>query len=69
MDKFMELLREMTAGELVEMLLVDKDKNVHDFLWLEQAEQVLIELKSRLKEGETMDVKTILKMFKQSVYR
>jgi len=69
MDELTELLQEMTAGELVEMLLVNKDKNMSDFIWMEQAELVLRELKGRLRDGENMDVKTILKILRQSFYK
>ncbi len=64
MDRFIELLHDMSAGELIEILLVNKEENMNDFLWAEQVEQILSELKTRLKDTEKLDVENVIKVIK-----
>lgn len=67
--EFDGVLEDMTAGELIELLMVNRDRNMDDFFWYEQLERVLCELQTRLKDDEVMDVKALVKMIKQSAYR
>ncbi len=66
MDRFIELLNDMSAGELIEILLVNKDENMNEFLWAEQVELILNELKTRLKADEKLDVDNVIKVIKGS---
>ncbi|MFZ5570852.1 MAG: hypothetical protein ACOZF0_10625 [Thermodesulfobacteriota bacterium] len=69
MDHFKELLRDMSAGELIEFLMVGKERRQADsFFWLEQVEEVLGELKGRLKNDERMDIQSLMKMIRQFTY-
>ncbi len=69
MDTFDGVLKDMTAGELIEFLMIGKEKQADPFFWFEQAENVLTELKSRLRNGETMDIKTMMRVIRHANYR
>lgn len=69
MENFDGLLKEMTVGELIELLMVGKKKHEDPFFWFEQVERILTELKGRLKTDETMDIKSILRMIRLDTYR
>ncbi len=64
MERFIELLHDMSAGELIEILLVNKEENMNEFLWAEQVELILNELKMRLKDDENLDVDNVIKVIK-----
>ncbi len=69
MENYDGVLKDMTAGELIELLMVGRQKQDDPFFWFEQVERILTELKTRLKPDEIMDVKATVKMIRQENYR